>query len=74
MNFYELTIHTDNRFPPDGSDHVLEGRLDGRRILGWWSNAEFQRWLTSRDGTIVPSDPDENMLIITARLTKKEAK
>lgn len=72
MNYYELTITPDTDFPVDGDDVVRIGRVAGRKVAGWWTRAEFDRWLKSRDGSIAEINGDT--MTVIARLTKKETR
>ena len=69
---HEITVQPDTRFPvcPDNGS-VLEGRVSGTRVLGWYTEAEFQRWLEARSGGVVETNGDKR--VIVALLTKKEA-
>lgn len=69
MNFYEITVKLDPQWP---DNTIYEGRVNGRRVLGWWTREELDYWMTRRCGSI--TSEDNGVMIVVAQLTKKEVK
>jgi hypothetical protein len=68
---YALTVTRDARWPEHPTNGpVLEGRLDGRRVIGWWSRKNFDEWVTARSAVV--NEYEDGTIHVVAPLTKRE--